>query len=103
MAALPPSAAEVGLREDAVVVYPGEGQAVYRILAGAAPVLRDFQSHLERGETLRRRQSALDFTGLSMFASPDQAIAMAQRFPKIGHWIAALSLESGQISLARTG
>jgi hypothetical protein len=98
--ALPPLAADVGLRPDAVLVVPAGGQVVFRLLGRSAAREWDFQSARDRDRPPQPGRDFLDYIGLSVFASEHAALAAAVRFPKI---VARVHLPAGEgFVLART-
>lgn len=65
--------------------------------------LRDFMSNRDKAEPQRLKagETAIEYMGISLFATEEQARAMAERFPRIGRAVAAVTL-SGDMGLART-
>jgi len=80
---LPPLAADIGLRADAALVVPANGQVVFRLLGRSAAREWDFQSARDRGRGIRPRQDFLDYLGVSVFGTEEAAVAIAARFPKL--------------------
>lgn len=104
MTDLVPAPAEFGLPDDWAIVAAANGEIVYRIVEGEALSLRDFKSNRDKGEPQRwvqAREDAVEYLGISVFATEDQARAMAVRFPKIGKGVAAVTL-SQDMRFART-
>ncbi len=68
----------------------------YRIIKSHMPTLEDFTSNAEKGRIPRGREltNPAIHHGLSMYSSQDDAIHVAQRFPKLGNFIAALAIPS---------
>lgn len=88
------------MADDDLLVAPlREAVVMYRIVRGAdrsAPaVLDSLRSHYEHGTPPRgyERRLAVIHMGLSVFSTRAAAEAMALRWPKIGMFIAELSLE----------
>lgn len=98
----PPDA--FALDPDWTIVAPTHGEIVYRIVEGEPVTLRDFKSNRDKGEMQRWRQAredAIEYLGISVFATEEQAREMAARFPRIGNGVAAVSL-SDDMRFART-
>lgn len=100
MAELPPSPRDLGLPEDWIVIAPADGQIVYRLVGPDPLKVRDFQSDRDKKRPRWEGDLEVDHLGLSVFATLDQALSMARRYPKI---VAEVELTTGAgIALART-
>ena len=83
------------------VALPGDGQIVYRRLAGASPGPKDFRSDRDRGRPHPTSEPWIEHTGLSVFDSAAVAVALVVRFPV---FIAELAVPAGALcSIAKTG
>jgi hypothetical protein len=97
---LPPLAADIGLRRDATLVVPANGQVVFRLLGRSAAREWDFQSARDRGRGMGPRQDFLDYLGVSVFGTEEAALAIAARIPKL---VARVHLPAGEhFMIART-
>lgn len=97
---LPPLAGALGLRDDALLVVPADGQVVFRLLGRSRPRLRDFQSARDRERPIGPQQDFLDYLGVSVFGREEVALANATQFPKL---VARVHLPAGAgFTIART-
>lgn len=97
---MPPSPLDAGLPEDWVVIARADGQIVYRLVNSDPLKVRDFQSDRDKKRPRWEDDLEVDHLGLSVFATLDQALSMARRYPKI---VAEVELTTGAgIALART-
>jgi hypothetical protein len=88
-----------------MLVAPGEGQLLYRLIGDSKPKRRDFQSWRERLLGSDRQMPYpddpfIENTSISMFETPELAVSGANRFPA-----RVASVELGRnngFSLART-
>src|SRR5690348_7868498 len=105
MAEYPPGAWECGLPDDWMIVAPGDGHVLYRLIGDSRPKLRDFQSWRERelasGQEPRYPEDPfIENTSISMFKTAEVAVALARKFPAR---VARVELERDNgFSLART-
>jgi hypothetical protein len=106
----PPLAQDIDLPPGALLIVPACGQVLYRLLSKPEPRLRDFMSNHERTLTTRQGDQPPvprlqgdpfdDWCSVSMYARPEQAVAIAQRWPT---FVQAVHLAAGNgFSLART-
>ncbi|MDQ3768039.1 MAG: hypothetical protein M3370_00955 [Actinomycetota bacterium] len=96
-----------------VTVYgidQGVTMRVYRIvrteIVDDPMMLNSFRSHFALGEEPRRveRQSALMHMGISVYTDPSVARGTAERFPKLGDYIAEVNIDATMgVDYARTG
>jgi hypothetical protein len=88
-----------GLLDGAIIAVPSEGITLFRLVLNDPPDRSDFEP-LSRLYAEKRGVSELDRTGLSLFATVDQAEAIRW---KDGQRIASITVEpSARIHLART-
>lgn len=82
------------------VVSAQGGETFYRLLRAEQPQVRDFYSVRELGRRLPHRTPWLIAVGISVFDSPEGALAVARRRPAI---VARVALPEGRgISYAKT-
>ena len=77
----------------------------YRVVLTNPPTEEDFRSHKERGIALRRDTPELrrSWEGVSVYDTEEKAREVMQRFPRIGTFIAELSIEeSGPVRFEQT-
>ena len=88
-------------RPPAIEVVPAQGgETFYRLLRGRRPEARDLYSARELGRRAPSRTLWVVFVGVSMFDSPEGALAVARRRPAI---VAQVALPAGRgVSYART-
>lgn len=91
-------------------LLPDEELVVYRIvrsdIAEDPVLINSFKSHYEMREPPRKveRTSTVLHMGVSVFSSRDAAFGVAARFPRLGGFVARLSLGYGQgVNYAYTG
>ena len=100
-AELPPPPERFGLVGEAVVAVPAVGQTLYRLLRQVEPRPADFRSNRDRSRPPAPRETVLLHSGISLFSSPEAALARARRRPAP---LAAVTLEAGHgLYLAKTG
>jgi hypothetical protein len=63
------------------IAVPGDGQVVYRRLAGAEPGTKDFRSDRDRGRPPAAREPWIEHAGLSVFDAAEAAVSVVTRFP----------------------
>jgi hypothetical protein len=96
----PPSASQLGLSPDWLVVAPARGQRLYRLVGRDPPRDRDFLSDRAKGRPRFENDLETDHLGVSMFAAETQALSMARRYPKL---VASVDLMPDHgFALART-
>jgi hypothetical protein len=99
--AFPLSADHYEVPEGSHVAAPGDGQVVYRRLAGAEPGVRDFRSDAVANKPAVEEEPWIEHAGLSVFDAPDIAAGVVARFPV---FIAELAVPIGDLcSIAKTG
>ncbi len=73
---------------------------VYRIVGSDPPTVDDFKSNHELGKPIRPRSPEAAYRmvwyAVSVFERFEQAEALAQRFPKLGDFVATARLEPDQ-------
>jgi hypothetical protein len=95
---LPPEA--LGLPAAAVLAIQASGQLLYRLAWHDPAEDGDFRTKRERNRPPFPNEDSIVHGGLSMFATIDQALDGARRYPKL---VAAVTLHEGMgFSLAKT-
>jgi hypothetical protein len=79
---------------DELVVHRGDGRVLFYLVTSESLSEEDWRSHYEKSERPRKYEirNALEHMGLSMWDSPEPLLGLAERWPKLGRFVANVEL-----------